>query len=149
MIEGVKTIPIVRRADDRGYVEEILRRDDPHFEKFGQVYLTTCRKGVIKAWHCHRYQTDRFFVIHGTAKIGLYDDRPESPTRGEYNTFILGDDGENSLLVIPAMVLHGQMALSEMTYLLNIPTEPYNRKDPDELRRGIDELADVWTIQNR
>ena len=41
MIEGVKKIQIVRHADDRGYVEEILRRDDPHFEEFGQIYLTT------------------------------------------------------------------------------------------------------------
>lgn len=149
MIDGVKKINLVRHADDRGYVQELLRRDDPHFEKFGQVYVTTCRKGVIKAWHCHKLQTDRFVVVHGTSKIGLYDDRPDSPTRGEYNVFIIGDDADNALIVIPPMVLHGQMALSEVSYLINMPTEPYNKDNPDEIRKPISELKDIWTIKNR
>lgn len=149
MIEGVKKIPLVRHVDDRGWVQEILRADDPHFRKFGQAYLTTCRRGVIKAWHRHHHQTDYFYMVSGTGKIGVYDDRPGSPTRGEYNTFILGDQGENVLLVIPPLVWHGQMALSEFTCLLNIPTEPYNRTEPDEERRDVSELEDIWTVRPR
>jgi len=149
MIEGVKKIPLVRHVDDRGWVEEILRADDAHFQKFGQAYVTTCRRGVVKAWHCHRKQTDHFCMISGTGKIGLHDDREGSPTRGEYNTVILGDDGEKVLLVIPPLVWHGQMALSEFTYLLNIPTEPYNSKEPDELRKPVAELDDIWTVKSR
>lgn len=149
MINGVKKVSLIRHADDRGYVTEILRSDSPHFQKFGQVYVATCRRNVIKAWHCHRKQTDNFFVVKGTAKIGLYDDRPDSPTRGEYNALILGEDGENVLLSIPPMVWHGQMGLSEMSYLLNIPTEAYDPENPDELRKRIDELEDIWTIRNR
>lgn len=149
MIDGVKKIPLVRHPDDRGYVTEILRCDSPHFQKFGQVYVASCRRNVVKAWHCHQKQTDNFFIVKGTAKVGLYDDRPDSPTRGEYGVFILGDDGEDILLVIPPMVWHGQMGLSEMSYLINIPTEPFDAKNPDELRKGIDELDDIWTIKNR
>lgn len=149
MIKGVKKIPLMRHVDDRGWVQEILRCDDAHFQKFGQVYLTTCRRGVIKAWHCHRHQTDHFYMICGTGKIGLYDDRPDSPTCGEYGTYILGEHGENVLLVIPPLVWHGQMALSELTYLLNIPTEPYNRTEPDEVRRNLSELEDIWTVRPR
>ena len=148
MIDGVKKIPITRHSDDRGYLSEILRSDDPHFKKFGQVYLTTCRKGVVKAWHAHRVQTDNFFVIKGTAKIGLYDDREGSPTRGQYQVVVLGEEGDNCLLVIPPLLWHGQMALSEMSYLINIPSEPYNRENPDELRRGVGELEDIWTVVN-
>jgi dTDP-4-dehydrorhamnose 3,5-epimerase len=149
MIDGVKKIPLVRHADDRGYVTEILRRDAPHFKAFGQIYVTSCRRNVVKAWHCHKKQTDHFYAIKGTLKIGLFDDRPKSPTNGEYNVFILGDDGEDVLLIIPPRVWHGQMALSEMSYLINIPTEPYNHKKPDELRKGVEELEDIWTIRNR
>lgn len=149
MIEGVKKISLVRNPDDRGYVTEILRCDSPHFIKFGQVYVASCRRNVVKAWHCHEKQTDHFYVIKGTAKIGLYDDRVDSPTHGEYNVFILGEDGEDALLILPPLVWHGQMGLSEMSYLINIPTEPYNPDNPDELRKGIDELEDIWTIKNR
>jgi len=149
MIEGVKKAPLTRRADDRGFVTEILRSDDEHFTKFGQVYVATCRRGVAKAWHAHRFQTDYFYIVKGTAKIGLYDDREGSPTRGEYMTVIMGEEGEDILLVIPPGVWHGQMALSEMSYLINIPSEPYNRQNPDELRKGIEELEDIWTMKSR
>lgn len=149
MIDGVKKVPLVRHSDDRGYVTEILRSDSPHFIKFGQVYVASCRRNVVKAWHCHQKQTDHFYVVKGTAKIGLFDDRPDSPTRGQYNQVILGEEGEDILLIIPPMVWHGQMGLSESSYLINIPTEPYDAKNPDELRKDICELEDIWTIKNR
>jgi dTDP-4-dehydrorhamnose 3,5-epimerase len=149
MIEGVKKIPLTRRPDDRGFVTEILRSDEEHFLKFGQVYVATCRQGVAKAWHCHKKQTDNFYIVKGTAKIGLYDDRENSSTKGEYMQVIMGEEGEDILLIIPPLVWHGQMALSEMSYLMNIPSEPYNREKPDELRKGIDELEDIWTVKSK
>jgi dTDP-4-dehydrorhamnose 3,5-epimerase-like enzyme len=39
MIDGVKVVPLVAHVDDRGYLVEILRATDPHFSKFGRVYL--------------------------------------------------------------------------------------------------------------
>ena len=134
MIEGVKLKPLVRHLDERGYLMEILRDDDPNFIRFGQVYLTTCQPGVVKAWHAHRKQYDNFCVIKGAAKIGLYDGRENSPTYHQSQTVVLSEL-EPALLQIPPLVWHGQMALgNEMSYLLNIPTEHYQREAPDELR---------------
>jgi len=149
MIHDVKKIPLVRYADDRGYLVEILRRDDPHYVGFGQIYVSYLRKGVIKAWHKHQKQTDHFYVVSGTSKIGLYDDREGSPSKGVAMQVILGEAGENALLCIPQGVWHGQMSLSEVTYLVNIPSEPYDRNHPDEIRVGVSEFPDVWTIKNR
>ncbi|HPA44698.1 MAG TPA: dTDP-4-dehydrorhamnose 3,5-epimerase family protein [bacterium] len=149
MIHDVKKIPLVRNADDRGYLVEILRRDDPHYVGFGQIYVSYLRKGVIKAWHKHQKQTDHFYVVSGTSKIGLYDDREGSPTKGVAMQVALGESGENALLCIPPGVWHGQMSLSEVTYLVNIPSEPYDRNHPDEIRAGVGEFPDIWTIQNR
>ncbi|MHB1415038.1 MAG: polysaccharide biosynthesis C-terminal domain-containing protein, partial [Chloroflexota bacterium] len=83
MIDGVKIVRLNPHADERGYLVEILRADDPHFIRFGQVYVSTCYPGVVKAWHCHTKQTDTFFVVKGNAKIGIFDDREGSPTRGQ------------------------------------------------------------------
>lgn len=149
MIHGLKKIPLVRHCDDRGYLVEILRRDDPHYVGFGQVYVSYLRRGVIKAWHKHAKQTDNFFVVAGTSKIGLYDDREDSPTKGKAMQVILGETGENALLCIPPHVWHGQMSLSEHTYLINLPSEPYDVENPDEIRASLDEFPDVWTIHNR
>jgi len=134
MIEGVRVKKLARHVDDRGYVMEILRDDDELFVKFGQVYVSTCYPGVVKAWHAHERQTDNFCVIKGDAKIGLYDGREGSPSHGQTETYVLGEM-DPMLLQIPPGVWHGQMALgSEMSYLLNIPTEHYDRERPDELR---------------
>lgn len=149
MIDGVKVIPLKRHADDRGYLVEILRDDDPYFERFGQIYVSFLRKGIIKAWHKHEKQTDHFYVVSGTSKIGLYDDRDASPTKGEYQTVVLGDEGLQSLLLIPPLVWHGQMSLSEATYLVNIPTQHYDPNNPDEIRTPVDAFKDVWSIENR
>ncbi|MBI1388428.1 MAG: dTDP-4-dehydrorhamnose 3,5-epimerase [bacterium] len=149
MIDGVKVIRLQRHADDRGYLTEVLRNDDAHYQKFGQAYISFLRKGVVKAWHKHEKQTDHFYVVAGTSKIGLYDDRDGSPTKGQYQTVVLGEHGLEALLVIPTMVWHGQMSLSEFTYLLNMPTETYDPANPDEIRAPIDAFDDVWSIQNR
>ena len=133
-IHGVKTKSLTRHMDDRGYVMEILRDDDDLFIRFGQVYVATCDPGIIKAWHAHAKQTDNFCIIKGTAKIGLYDGRENSPTYRQTATYVLGELNP-VLLQIPPGVWHGQMALgNEPSYLLNIPTEHYDRANPDELR---------------
>ncbi len=148
MIEGVTTKPLRLIPDERGYLMEILRDDDELFLKFGQVYVTACYPGVVKAWHAHSRQVDHICCLQGTAKLGLFDDREDSPTRGQTQAFILGmlnpplgvaRDGEpvEPLLVqIPPLVWHGFTPADEETVImLNVPTEHYVRDDPDELRR--------------
>jgi len=135
MIEGVRIKKLVRHVDERGWLMEILRDDDEIFIDFGQVYVSAGFPGVVKAWHCHRIQTDSFCVLAGNAKVGLYDDREGSPTCGEAQAIVAGE--LNPLVVqIPPMVWHGFMALGGHTaVVLNVPTVHYNRDEPDELRR--------------
>jgi len=91
--------------------------------------------GVVKAWHYHKYQTDNFCVLSGMAKIGLYDDREDSPTRGETQSVVIGDDFP-ALVQIPPLVYHGQMCVGPSpSMLMNLPTLPYNYDEPDEMRR--------------
>jgi dTDP-4-dehydrorhamnose 3,5-epimerase len=151
VIDGVKIVALKPHVDDRGYVVEILRASDEHFKGFGQVYLTTCHPGIVKAWHMHEKQTDSFFVVKGHAKIGLYDDREESPTRGEKMSVVIGEQNP-ALVQIPPRVWHGQMAVGpETSYLINIPTEVYNAKEPDELRRDPfdPEIGFEWLPKSR
>jgi dTDP-4-dehydrorhamnose 3,5-epimerase len=120
--------------DERGRLGEILRADDPWFEKFGQVYCTTTYPGVVKAWHFHRKQTDHFYVIRGTVKVALYDARPDSPTAGTVNELYLGEYCPG-LARIPPGVQHGWMCVGETeAYIINVVSEPYDPKNPDEFR---------------
>jgi len=106
MIWGVVVKPLRVIPDERGRLMEILRADDPIFEKFGQVYLTTTYPGIIKAWHYHKLQDDNITVVKGMLKLVLYDMREDSPTKGELNEFFLGE--HNPLLIhVPKGVHHG------------------------------------------
>jgi len=113
---------------------EVLRSDDPDFERFGQVYITTAYPGVVKAWHRHKRQTDCLAVVSGMARIALHDARPDSPTRGETMEVYAGI--HNPLLVkIPPGVWHGFKCVSEEECIVvNVPSEPYDRARPDEER---------------
>ncbi len=134
MIYGVHVKELKLIPDERGYLMEMLRSDDPFFEKFGQSYITAAYPGVVKAWHYHERQTDLFCVVAGMAKVVLYDPRPESPTQGEVNEFFLGEQ-RRQLIVIPPLVYHGFKNIgTELCLLLNQPTELYNYDEPDELR---------------
>jgi dTDP-4-dehydrorhamnose 3,5-epimerase len=134
MIHGVESKDLRVIPDERGFLMEILRCDDPLYRSFGQVYVTTAYPGVVKGWHYHKEQTDCLTVLKGMAKIVLYDLRDDSPTRGEINEFFVGE--KNPLLIkIPTGVAHGMKCIgTEIAYMLNIPDHPYNYEEPDEYR---------------
>ena len=134
MIKGVEIKRLVIFKDERGRLMEILRSDDKIFKKFGQVYITTAYPGIVKAWHYHKKQDDYFSCIKGKIRLALYDAREKSSTFGKIDEFILSMD-EPKLIRIPKQVYHGFKCISdEEAMVINIPTLPYNRKDPDEFR---------------
>jgi dTDP-4-dehydrorhamnose 3,5-epimerase len=135
MIEGVIVKPLKIHADDRGHLMEILRDDDEAFEGFGQVYITTCYPGVVKAWHMHAIQTDHLVCVQGTMKVGLFDDRAESESCGQVMSVVLGVV-HPALVRVPPRVWHGFTPLgNELAMLLNIPSVHYDYQHPDEMRR--------------
>ena len=134
MIDGVVTKQLRLVPDERGRLMEILRNDDQFFTQFGQVYMTTTYPHVVKAWHYHRRQDDHITCVKGMLKLVLYDGRKKSPTYAEINEFFIGD--YNPMLIkVPKMIYHGWKCISEEeAIVINIPTEPYDRKSPDEFR---------------
>ena len=149
MIDGVHIKQLRVIPDERGRLMEILREDDPIFKKFGQVYMTTTLPGVIKGWHYHKLQEDNIAVVFGMLKVVLYDDRDDSPTKGEVNEFFAGE--HNPILIhVPIGVCHGWKCVSENeAIVINTVTEAYNYKNPDEYRLpyDTDEIPYDWEIK--
>ncbi|HVN25683.1 MAG TPA: dTDP-4-dehydrorhamnose 3,5-epimerase family protein [Syntrophorhabdales bacterium] len=134
MIDGVAVKSLKVVPDERGRLMEILRCDEEIFTKFGQVYMTTTYPGVVKAWHYHEKQDDFITCVKGMLKLVLFDDRSDSPTRGEINEFFIGDH-KATLVKVPRKVYHGWKCISEQeAIVVNAPTEPYNSAHPDEFR---------------
>ncbi len=138
MIEGVILKDLIIHRDERGALFEILRSDENIFNKFGQAYITICKSGWVKGWHYHLKQVDYFCVVQGKAKIVLYDRRQDSSTYGTIEEYIL-DVEKPQLLRIPAGIVHGFECVSDTECcILNLPTEPYKRDNPDEYRIPLD-----------
>lgn len=156
LIDGVRIKRLKLIPDDRGFLMEMLRCDDEIFKGFGQVYITGCIKGVAKAWHYHKEQTDNFVCVYGNALVVLYDMRKDSPTYGRVEEFILGqpsrnpsseDPGEQILLQIPPLVAHGFTAYDcPEARIVNVPTRPYRYDNPDEHRYpwNSDDIPYKW-----
>lgn len=134
VINGVQIKELRLICDERGRLMEILRNDDKIFRKFGQVYITTCKPNIIKAWHYHKKQDDHFVCVKGKIRLALYDSRKGSSTYKMVNEFELYLEGQQ-LVRIPRHVYHGFKCISdEEAMVINIPTMAYNAKKPDEYR---------------
>lgn len=136
--------PLTARLDERGRLTEIYRAtDDAH--GFGQAYITTASAGVVKAWHRHREQWDRWYCVAGASKVGLFD-----AATGASQTVILAAD-HPQLLVIPAGIYHGFTPCHghREAAILNMPSRPYDPADPDEERVGPNALPFRWDVESR
>ena len=75
MIEGVVSHKLRQFIDDRGRTMHMLRRDDPHFRGFGEIYFSGVQHGKVKGWYWHREKTLNYAVPTGMVRVVIYDDR--------------------------------------------------------------------------
>ena len=148
MIDGVLIIPLKQIPDERGKIMHMLRCDDPHFEKFGEIYFSVVRPDMIKGWHIHKKMTLNYAVVSGMIKLVLYDRREKSPTKGELMELFIGED--NYLLVqIPPGVVNGFKGIGiKPAIVANCATEPH---DPEEIIRIDPFSKDIpynWDLKN-
>ncbi len=132
MIDGVLVRPLSQIADERGKVMHMLRSDEPHFEQFGEIYFSVVYPGVVKAWHLHKEMTLNYAVVSGMVKLVLYDERKNSPTKGQVDELFIGDDNY-ALVKVPPLVWNGFKGIGvKPAIVANCATIPYR---PDEIER--------------
>ncbi len=132
MIDGVIVTPLRQILDERGKVMHMLRVGDPWFRAFGEIYFSCVYPGAIKGWHIHQRMTLNYAVPHGHIKFVLYDERSDSPTRGEVQELFLGPDNY-CLVTVPPMVWSGFKGVGyEMAVVANCATISH---DPHETER--------------
>ena len=129
----IKHIPPVE--DERGEICEMFRAAwGVHPDPLVYVYMVTIRPGKVKGWVRHERQDDRIFVIRGTFRIGLYDDRADSLTHRLLNVFTVSERNR-ALIVFPRGVYHAIQNIGESEAIfVNMPTRPYDHADPDKVR---------------
>lgn len=149
MIHDILVVPLRQIPDERGKIMHMLRADDPHFQKFGEIYFSVAYPGVIKGWHVHTRMTLNYAVIVGMIKLVLYDDREDSPSRGELMELFVGEDNY-CLVRIPPGIVNGYKTFGMRPAIVaNCATEPH---DPEEMVR-IDPFDPTipydWALKHR
>lgn len=136
MIEGVEVRDLQVNADERGHLVEVFREDWEMYDPGPAMsYYSMTYPGIVRAWHKHhRGQVDHFVCPKGRIRVGVYDEREDSPTRDELNTFVIGEHDQQAVR-IPGACWHGFKAIGdEPAFLVNFPTNLYDYEDPDEER---------------
>ena len=131
-IEGIKITPLKIIKDHRGSVMHMIRNDNEVFEEFGEIYFSTIFENKVKAWHLHKEMTLNYAVIYGEIKCVLYDDRPNSKTRGCIDEYFLSPENY-SLITVPPLVWNGFKGIgNKVSIVANCATIPH---DPLEIER--------------
>jgi dTDP-4-dehydrorhamnose 3,5-epimerase len=149
MIEGVAIRPLLQIVDERGKVMRMLRRTDPSFVEFGEVYFSVVFPGAIKGWHLHHRMITHYAVPRGRIKLVLYDDRPASVSRGELQEIFLGEDNY-SLVTVPTFVWNGFKGYGTTEAIVCNCSNIVH--DPDEMER-LDPFTPTipydWSLKHR
>lgn len=145
MIEGVVITPLRQIPDERGKVMHMLRRDDPEFEQFGEIYFSMVYPQAIKAWHLHSAAILNYAVVAGMIKLVLYDQRPHSSTRGQIQVIFAGE--QNYVRVkIPHGIYTGFQGIGTGTAIVaNCATLPHDPHESTRLDPFSKEIPYDWT----
>lgn len=148
MIHDVIIQPLRRIPDERGTIMHMLKNSDPWFDSFGEIYFSTVYPEVVKGWHIHHRMTLNYCVIVGSIKLVLYDDRPESPTRGEVNEIYIGTENYN-LVKIPPLIWNGFKGVGSNTAILaNCSSEPHDPTEIDRLDPFDNQIPYSWDLKH-
>jgi dTDP-4-dehydrorhamnose 3,5-epimerase len=111
-------------ADGRGFLVEVFRERDLG-TRFVQANHSRSRAGVLRGLHFHKRQSDAWYVVSGTAQVGLADLR--DPERPAVATVEL-TGGDPATLLIPPGVAHGFLAITDLDLIYWV-THPYDASD--------------------
>ena len=127
----------------------MLREDSPIFSRFGEIYFSCTYPGAIKAWHLHKKMTLNYAVIYGEIKCVLFDDRPNSKTRGCVEEYFLSPENY-CLITVPPLIWNGWKGIGDkVSIVANCATIPH---DPNEIERKSAFDVSIpydWEIQHK
>lgn len=144
MIHDVVVTPLKQIADERGKVMHMLRSDGDGFAGFGEIYFSCVHAGAVKAWHLHQRMVCNYAVPWGRIRLVLYDARAHSPTRGEVQDIVIGEDNY-CRVTIPPMIWSGFKGLgSAMSIVANCASIPHEPAESQRLDPFTNDIPFKW-----
>jgi len=122
----VEVLPHEQKVDHRGWLIEVLRKEQVNGSEFGQIYLTTAHPAKRKGNHYHTRKTEWFCVVKGMGRLVLED--VETKERSE---ILMGEERLVTVKIPPGVAHMIENAGNEMMYLVIFVNETFSKDDPD------------------
>ena len=146
VIEGVITKSLRIFSDELGGVLHMMRNDEPLFEKFGEIYFSEINPGAVKAWKRNKKQTQNLAVPVGRIDLVIYDDRPDSTTRGGLFHCILGRPDHYNLVHIPPQLWYGFKGLGNTSAIIaNCADQPHDPSQSEKIHPESTSIPHIWS----
>jgi dTDP-4-dehydrorhamnose 3,5-epimerase len=147
-IDGVTIKPLRQIPDERGKIMHMLRSDDANFVAFGEIYFSCVYPGAIKAWHLHSKMTLNYSVPFGNIKLVLYDDRENSPTKGNLMEIFPGESNY-CLITIPPGIWNGFKGIGDkMAIVANCSTIPHCSEEIQRMDPFTEKIPYNWSLRH-
>jgi dTDP-4-dehydrorhamnose 3,5-epimerase len=132
-IAGVEIKEIKNVVIRSGVLTECYRPEwfeDPF--QAGHVVYMNLLAGGVSSWHCHRRQRDVIVPVSGQLRVGLYDDREDSPSYRCFKALHLSVSRPVAVCV-PPLVWHAiKNPASEPAAYIVVNDLPYCYEEPDD-----------------
>ncbi len=143
-IDGLIIRPLQFHEDSRGWLVELFRADElPAGFQPAMAYASQTLPGASRGPHEHCHQSDLFACFGpGNLRLVAWDARPNSRTKGNQMTVIMGQSNPLAV-VIPPGVVHGYRNEGDTPALvLNTPDRLFagqgRQEEIDEIRHEDD-----------
>lgn len=121
---------IEKKADERGWLAEILRNDHLTNKRFGQIFITAAKPGKVKGNHYHTRKREFFCVIKGRGELTLQEIDKQHNILSEEKIILDSDD----LKIVEIEPYHNHIIKNTGTkdmHLLVYIDEQFDPDDPD------------------
>lgn len=130
---------------DSGSIYHGIKNTDKGFIEFGEVYFSSVKKNIIKAWKLHKKMTLNLMVPVGKIQLCFFDFRSRSNTFNQSFKIILSQNPYFRLTVPPGIWFGFQGVEDGLNLICNVADIPH---DPNEvLRKEINEIDIDWSLE--
>jgi dTDP-4-dehydrorhamnose 3,5-epimerase len=100
----------------------------------------------VKAWKCHREQTQNISVPRGRITLVIFDDRKMSSSKGVLSVFELGRPDNYICVTIPPQLWYGFSCISSDTALVaNCPDIPHDPTEAKTIAPAQSHVPYIWS----
>lgn len=142
LVTGVVVTPLKKFDVPAGDVFHGIKRSSPEFVDFGEAYFSTINHNHVKGWRKHTQMTMNVIVPVGRVKFVIFDDRSDSPTKGQFMSETLSLINYNRLTIPPGLWVAFRGEAPGMNLILNIASIEH---DPAEaINCDLNDISYHW-----